>query len=139
MKKPTLLSALAIAAVAAASLSLPATASAARLSHEEATVLRGDQPRETYARPVHYIEHRYSDAPAHGHPRWAQSRYQHDRGYHHGHHHRHAQRYEYRPVVRYEPRYEYRSVERYEPRVVERYDSRPSDDIRVRISYDLHL
>lgn len=131
MKKPNLLSALAIAAVAVASLSLPATASADSIKHQERTVVRGDHPRDGQLRPVHNAERRYSDSHHHGHTRWAQSRYQQGRGHHHGHQRRHMHRHEVRPVERHVYRYDYRPVERYQPH----YD----DGIRVQLSYDLHL
>jgi hypothetical protein len=130
MKKSNLIPALAIAAVAATGLSLPATASADAYRHVEKTVVRDDHRRDAPLRPVHNVEHRRS--PVH-----------YDRGHHHGHRNKHVHRHDYRPVVRYESRHDYRPVERYEPRYdyhpVERYESRPDGDVRVRISYDLHL
>lgn len=123
MKKPNLISALAIAAVAAASVILPGTASAASFKHEESKVMRSEHPGAAKAQLVHYVDRH--DYRGHGHSRWAPSpRYQHDRGRHYGHqkhyrHHEHGRRYDYRPV--------------------ERRHHRHNDDLRVRIFYDLHL
>ncbi len=134
MKKSKLLSLLAVVTAAAATLALPVTAAASPVKHEEARmVLRGDHRHAEHVRPVHNVERRHGDthwAPPrhhHGHARWAPPRHRHG----HGHQYRYVERYEHRPVERYEHRYDYRPVERYEPR----HDS----DVRVRISYDLHL
>lgn len=117
MKKPNLISALAIAAVAAASLSLPATVSADSYRHEETKVVRHNH--DANLRPVHNFDQRHSDSRGHGHTKWAPSRPRHDRGHHYGHRHQHGERYDYRPV--------------------ERHQRHHNDDIRVRIFYDLHL
>jgi Ni/Co efflux regulator RcnB len=134
MKKSTLLPALAIATLAAATLSLPATASADTFRHDgRETVARGDHLRDGHNRPVHGVVRRSSEPRHPDHRGWVQpDRHQYDRGHHYGHHHRDEQRYEYRPIVRQEYR-------RYDYRPVEVYQVIPSDDIRVRISYDLHL
>jgi Ni/Co efflux regulator RcnB len=129
MKKQTLIPVLAIAAVAA-TLSLPATASADTFKHKETTVLHSDH-RDSNVRPVHDDGRRYSESRHQGPGRWAPPRFQHDRGHHYGHQPRYEQRYEYRPIVRQEYRQEYRPVVVYRPV--------PTDDIRVRISYDLNL
>jgi len=132
MKKQTLIPALAIAAVAAASLSLPATASADSFTYKEKTVVRGDHKRDDNLRQVHEVERRHRDSYHQEPPRWVPPRHHHDHGRHFGYQQRYEPRVEYRPpMVRYEPRYEYRAVERYEPRY--------EDSVRVRISYDLHL
>lgn len=133
MKISTMIPTLAIVATAAASLSLPATASADPFRHEVAPVMHGAYPGDAYARPVH-DERRYS-------PIQYEPRYQYDRGHHYGHRRPDVYRYDYRPVERRDYRYDYRPVER--PRIdyrpVEVYTPRLNDDIRVRISYDLHL
>lgn len=150
MKKQHLIPALAIAVVATG-LSLPATASADNI---KSTV----KPSDTHRHEVSVRtgqERRVSDVRSYDHARSAAPRYQHDHGRHVGHQHRHVYRHEHgtvvryepryepRPVVRYEPRYESRPVVRYEPRYEYhpqvRYEPRHDDDIRVRISYDLHL
>lgn len=124
MKKSKLIPALAVAAVTAASLSLPATASADTYRHVERSVVRDDHRHDAPLRRVHDVEYRRIPV-------------------HHDHRHKHVHRHDYRPVERYVPRHEYRPVEYYVPRhdyrPVERYESRPDGDVRVRISYDLHL
>ncbi len=125
MKKPNLISALAIAAVTATSLTLPATASATSYTREEVRVVRDDHQRNPSLHRVHDVDRRYikrhRDYRGHGHShsRWAPTRHHHDRGHHYGHKHKHQQRYDYRPV--------------------ERHQRRHNDDLRVRILYDLHL
>ncbi len=121
MKKPNLLSALAIAAVASASLALPATASASSFKHEELKKVHGEHYRDHQGRRDHGVDHRYigrhRDYRRPGNTRWAPSPSRHDRGHHYGHYHGH--RYDYRPV--------------------ERYRHYHDDDVRLRIFYDLHL
>lgn len=123
MKKPTLISALAIATLATAGLALPATASASPNKHEETRVVRHDHQRDHNVRRVHDVDRRYieshRDYRSHGQTRWAPSRHHHDRGHHYGHQRKHSHRYDYRPV--------------------ERYRHRHDDDLRVRIFYDFHL
>lgn len=120
MKKSNLLSALAIAAVAAASLSLPATASAASFKHQETQMVRSDHSRDGHIQKVHNVERRYNKSQRHGHTKWAPSYPRHSRGQHYERHHRHGKHYDYRPVERHPQR-------------------RHNDDFRVRIFYDLHL
>lgn len=131
MNKQTLIPALALATLTAATLALPATASADSFKHKETTVVRGDHMRDGNVRRVHDGERRYRHGQQHGPSRRAAAPHRHNHGHHYGHQHRHPPRHDHGPVVRYEPRADYRVVERYEPR----YD----DNIRVRISYDLHL
>lgn len=126
MNKPILLPALAIAAVAAASLALPTTAAADTIRYQQTkVVVRGVNPRDLHVRPVHDADRRHGDSRYHGPARWEPPRYPHDNGHHYGHHHqvrsdyRPLQRYDYRPVVRYQPLH--------------------LDDLRLRISYDLHF
>lgn len=119
MKKPTLLSALAMAAVTAASLTLPATAATASSFNEVNKELRRFHQRETPFQHVHNVERRYNERH-HGYNRFAPPRrYRHDNGHHYGHY-KHHKRYEYRPVERYRRHHR-------------------NDDLRVRIFYDLHL
>ena len=123
MKKPNLISALAIVAVTATTLTLPATASASSYTREEVRVVRDDHQRDPNFHRVHNVDRRYikrhRDYRGHSHSRWAPTRHHHDRGHHYGHKHKHQQRYDYRPV--------------------ERHQRRHNDDLRVRILYDLHL
>lgn len=125
MKKQTLIPALAIVAVAT-TLSLPVTASADSIKHKETMVVHGDYSRDAYVRPVHNVDRRYIDTRKYGHPR-----HHHHRSHHYGNRHKHTYRHDYRPVERSEHRSDYRPLER--------YNSRPDGDVRVRISYDLHL
>ena len=132
MKKPTLISSLAVAAIAAASLALPATASASSFMDEATKRVKAEHLREAKALPVHYADRHYDgrrddrrhrdyrrdDRRGHGHTRWEPPRYRHDHGHHYGQHKR-DYRYDYRPV--------------------ERHQHRHNDDLRVRILYDLVL
>lgn len=120
MKKSTLISTLAVAAITMGSLALPGTASASSFKHdaERAVSSVQHQQRDHNVRRVHDTDRRYTRRHRdHGHTRWAPS-HRHDRGHHHGHR-KHVYRYDYRPV--------------------ERYRHRHDDDLRVRIYYDLHL
>ena len=139
MNKRKMIPAMAIAAAAAATLSLPVTASADAIGHRETTVMRADPMRDPPIRPVHDMERGYSHPYGHGPARWAPPRFRHDYGYPHGH----GYRYDYGPVVRYEPRRDYPPVVRYEQRSdyrpIERYEPPRSNDIRMHISYDVHM
>ena len=112
MKKPTLLSALAVAVIATASLALPATASASSFRHEEVKKVHGDGHRG-HDVDRRYIERR-RDSRHHGQTRWAPPRHYRQ----HGYGHRHGHRYGHRPIERYRHHH---------------------DDVRLRLFYDLHL
>lgn len=118
MKKPTLISVLAVAVATASLLSLPASASASSFKDDGAKSLRGGEN----VHPVHYSE-RYNQRSGkyrgHSNILWAPPRYRHDRGHHYGEYRQHGRRDDYRPV--------------------ERYHHRNNDDLRLRIFYELHL
>lgn len=116
MNKPTLISALAAAALTA-SFVLPGSASAASFMDQATQQIRGEQPRDHTPRRDEGrrdVERRRDDRrqPAQGH--WAPSRYRHD----YGHQYRYRYDRHHRPVVRHHY---------------------PIDDVRLRILYDLHL
>ena len=121
MKKPTLISALAIVTVTTASLAIPATVSASSFKREEVKKVHGDHQRDHHDRRGHDVDRRYIERHREyrhpGYSRWAPSRDYRDRGHHYGHHDKY--RYDYRPV--------------------ERYRHHHDDDVRLRIFYDLHL
>lgn len=130
MNKPILIPALAIAAVAAASLALPTTAAADTIRYQQTrVVVRDAHPRNAPVRPAHDAGHHYGDSRSHGPTRWEPPRHPHDNGHHYGHYY--PVRSDYRPVQRYEYRNDYRPVVRYQPLHL--------DDLRLRFSYDLHF
>lgn len=155
MNKKSLIAAISLTAVAAATLST--TAQADSLRHSGARIeVRGQLPLPVVVAPVPRVIVGFKEPHRHGHRHKAAARHHHH-GKHAGHRHADAPRYEYPPrIERREVHNDYRPMARYEPYRVEapRYDYRvqeerrdlrsnyrpaADDNLRIRIAYDLKL